>query len=112
METLGRDSIGRTCFPFPQSTMEPLSLEGLLPGGAMPVDRRDFLVQLGLATAAVRHRPRPVVPDVVLTNGHILTMDAAGPLATAVAIADGGFLAVGTDDEIAPLAVPHTGPVD
>ena len=35
-----------------------------------PVDRRDFLVQLGLATELVRRGRRPVVPTIVLTNGH------------------------------------------
>jgi hypothetical protein len=77
-----------------------------------PVDRRDFLVQLGLAAELVRRRRRPVVPDVVLTNGHILTMDAAAPEVNAVAIADGRFLAVGTDAEIDRLAVPNSVRVD
>jgi predicted amidohydrolase YtcJ len=42
--------------------------------------------------------------ELVLTNGHIVTMDAAQPQAQAVAIADGRFLAVGSNDDVLNLA--------
>lgn len=49
---------------------------------------------------------RSLAPDLVLLGGAIRTMDFAAPSATAVAIAGGRFVAVGSDDEIAPLAGP------
>lgn len=47
-------------------------------------------------------------PDLVLVNGSIHTVDDARPAATAVAIRDGRFVAVGSDDEIHALAGPST----
>ena len=41
---------------------------------------------------------------VILVNGRIHTVDEANPAATAVAIRDGRFVAVGSDDEIRALA--------
>jgi FtsP/CotA-like multicopper oxidase with cupredoxin domain len=38
--------------------------------------------------------------DLILTNGRITTLDAAKPSVTAVAIKDGRFLAVGSDQDI------------
>lgn len=44
------------------------------------------------------------VPDIIFHNGQITTLDRAKPVASAVAIKDGRFLAVGNDAEILPLA--------
>ena len=43
-------------------------------------------------------------PDVVFYNGRITTLDRARPQASAVAIKDGRFVAVGTDAEVMALA--------
>jgi predicted amidohydrolase YtcJ len=52
-------------------------------------------------------RPDALVPDLILVNGAIHTVDDANPRATAVAIRDGRFVAVG-NDEIRALAGPST----
>ncbi|WP_413616294.1 amidohydrolase [Halomonas cupida] len=46
--------------------------------------------------------------DIIFHNGKITTLDRANPSASAVAIKDGRFLAVGTDPDILPLAGPGT----
>lgn len=48
------------------------------------------------------------VPDIIFYNGQITTLDRANPNATAVAIKNGKFLAVGLDQEIMALAGPNT----
>ena len=53
-----------------------------------------------------------LAPDAILHNARIYTMDARQPLAQAVAIKDGRFLAVGQEAEITPLAAAHTRVVD
>ncbi len=52
------------------------------------------------------------VPDVIFHNGRITTLDRSNPVASAVAIKDGRFLAVGGDAEILPLAGSATRVVD
>jgi hypothetical protein len=47
-------------------------------------------------------------PDVILHGGRITTLDRANPLAEAVAITGGRFIAVGRDSEIMPLSGPKT----
>jgi predicted amidohydrolase YtcJ len=54
----------------------------------------------------------PATPDLVLHGGHITTLDRANPVASAVAIRDGRFTAVGDDAEIVPLAGPNTRRID
>jgi predicted amidohydrolase YtcJ len=51
--------------------------------------------------------PDLLAPDLILLNGSIHTVDDANPSATAVAIRNGRFIAVG-DDEIRDLAGPST----
>nr|MBA3451050.1 amidohydrolase family protein [Chloroflexia bacterium] len=48
--------------------------------------------------------PDALAPDRILGNGTIHTVDDANPAASAVAIRDGRFVAVGSDDEIRALA--------
>ena len=48
----------------------------------------------------------------ILYNGRVHTVDPANPAATAVAIADGKFVAVGDDAAIMPLAGPDTVCID
>lgn len=56
--------------------------------------------------------PDTQAPDLILHRGRITTLDRTKPEATAVAIRDGVFTAVGSDDEIAPLAGDHTTVID
>lgn len=51
-------------------------------------------------------------PDLILYRGRFTTLDRARPSATAVAIKDGRFLQVGSDEEILPLAEAHTRRID
>lgn len=51
-------------------------------------------------------------PDLILHNGRITTLDRANPVATAVAIKDGRFVAVGADADVMPLAGRTTKVVD
>ena len=53
-----------------------------------------------------------LAPDAIFHNARIYTMETRQPLAQAVAIKDGRFLAVGHDAEITPLAAAHTQIVD
>ena len=56
--------------------------------------------------------PDAIAPDIVLHNGKIVTVDEDFSIAQAVAIKDGRFVAVGSDDEILPLAGARTEKVD
>lgn len=50
--------------------------------------------------------------DLILTNGRITTLDAAKPSVTAVAIKDGRFLAVGSDQDILSYRGVNTQVID
>jgi predicted amidohydrolase YtcJ len=50
--------------------------------------------------------------DLILRNGLITTLDRANPAASAVAITDGVFTAVGRDGDVMPLAGPSTRIID
>ena len=71
--------------------------------------RRGFLRGLG-AFAALP--PLRTEAELVLLNGNVVTMDPRQPRARAVAIADGRFLAVGTDDDLRNLVTGRTRVVD
>ncbi len=51
---------------------------------------------------------RPLAPDVILFNATVHTMDPDYPAATAIAVKDGRFVAVGDDAEIRALAGSDT----
>src|SRR5271155_5016252 len=51
-------------------------------------------------------------PDLILHRGLFTTLDPSNPIASAVAIKDGVFSAVGRDEDVMPLAVPTTRVVD
>jgi predicted amidohydrolase YtcJ len=55
---------------------------------------------------------RTDAPDLVLHRGLFTTLDRGNPTASAVAITDGRFTAVGHDHEVMPLAGPNTKVVD
>jgi len=52
------------------------------------------------------------VPEIIFRNGQISTLDRANPVASAVAIKDGKFLAVGSDQEVIALAGSGTRVID
>ena len=65
------------------------------------------------STAAVSMlRAQQPAPDLVLTNGKIITVDERFSIAQAVAIRGGRFVAVGTNQEIGQLAGPNTRRID
>lgn len=81
------------------------SRRGLVAGGLSAATA----LALGLPAKPVAQMP---APDMVVHNGRVTTMDRARPGATAFALRDGAFTAVGTDAEILPLAGPATIRVD
>jgi predicted amidohydrolase YtcJ len=52
------------------------------------------------------------IPDIIFRNGEFTTLDRTNPVASAVAIKDGKFLAVGLDQEIMLLAGAATKVID
>jgi len=75
----------------------------------MTISRRGFLGEVaGFALATLRLD----APDVVLYNGHIITVDRARPVAQAVAIGADRLIAVGSTAEIRALARRGTKQVD
>src|SRR5262249_51028570 len=81
-------------------------------------DRRKVLVGLGAAavlgsqTRSGRAQIPKDSPDLVLFNGKISTLDRQNPSATAVAISDGRFVAVGSDSDIFQRMAPNVQGVD
>jgi hypothetical protein len=63
------------------------------------------LVLTSLAAAAILGAQ---APDLVLSNGKIITVDDRFTIAQAVAIHDDRIMAVGTNQEMARLAGPNT----
>jgi len=57
-------------------------------------------------------RAQQTVPDLILTNGRIITVDERFTIAQAVALKGERFVAVGTNQEIAGLAGPNTKKID
>ncbi|MFY8105453.1 MAG: amidohydrolase, partial [Elstera sp.] len=53
-----------------------------------------------------------MTPDLILYRGQFTTLDRRNPVASAVAIKDGKFQAVGREEEILPLAGPETRKID
>lgn len=68
-------------------------------------------VIVGLATACGDSGVQ-TAPDVILHHGNVVTVDAQFNYAEAVAIADGRFTAVGSNEEIRALAGPQTQSID
>jgi len=56
--------------------------------------------------------PANAPPDLILTNGKFATLDKQNPQAEAVAIRDGRFIAVGSRQDVMPLAGDHTRVID
>jgi predicted amidohydrolase YtcJ len=74
--------------------------------------RRSFVSTLG-AFVALPLLPRTrVEPNVILYNGSIWTVDDQLPRAQALALSDGRIFAIGSNDEVLPLATANTRKVD
>lgn len=71
--------------------------------------RREFLHRLA---ALPLLPPRHSEPQIILLNANILTMDPTHPRAQAIAIADGRFLAVGSNEEVNALKTSSATKVD
>jgi predicted amidohydrolase YtcJ len=75
----------------------------------MTTSRRGFLAGLSAASLA---RATETQPELVLYNANVMTVDPAQPRAQAVAIADGRFLAVGSNEEVRHIANAGTRQMD
>jgi predicted amidohydrolase YtcJ len=71
--------------------------------------RRSFLATLGAFTLMPLEREEP---DLILHKGNFWTVNPRAPKAQAVAISDGRFLAVGTNDEILAFATSRSRKID
>src|SRR5262245_27222765 len=70
------------------------------------------LLAVVTAAEALAAQQTPAAPDTILVNGHVITADAAFSIAEAIAIADGKFIAVGTNAAIRRTAGPNTRVID
>ncbi len=67
---------------------------------------------LASAAALGLAQGRPPVADLIVVNARIATMDAANPAATALAVKDGVFVAVGDERDVAAHRGPTTRVID
>jgi predicted amidohydrolase YtcJ len=70
----------------------------------MSGSRREFLHGIGSLGALALFRLERTEPDLILHNGNFWTVSASQPHAQAVAISNGRFFAVGSNDEVLSLA--------
>jgi len=73
---------------------------------------RTFLAFVALACATATLRGQPQAPDLILSNGKIITVDERFTIAQAVAIKGNRIVAVGSNQEIALLAGANTRRID
>jgi predicted amidohydrolase YtcJ len=71
-----------------------------------------MLLVLALASGVAILPAQQPAPDVILSNGKIITVDERFSIAQAVAIRGDRIVAVGTDAEVAKLAAPATRRID
>jgi predicted amidohydrolase YtcJ len=71
-----------------------------------------LLAAFGVAFVAGVAGQQPPPADLILTNGKVITVDDQFRIAQAVAVRNGRFVAVGTNQEIARLAGPNTRRID
>ena len=79
-----------------------------------PLAKRVLVIAavFGLLVAGFAGNAAAAPPDAVYFNGKIITLDAVGSTAGAVAVQDGKILKVGSADEIKQLAGPSTRLID
>jgi predicted amidohydrolase YtcJ len=75
-----------------------------------PLSRRNFLHGMGSLFALPLLRLEE--PDLILYNGNIWTIDETQPQAQALAISDGRFLAVGSNEDVLRFATARTRKID
>lgn len=80
----------------------------------VPAAKRVWVIAavLGLMVAGFAGSAAAAAPEAIYFNGKIVTLDAAGSTADAVAVQDGKILKVGGADEIKKLAGPSTRLID
>jgi len=78
----------------------------------MQASRREFLYGLGIISASSLFAMERSEPDVILYNGNFWTVNPHQPRAQAVAISNSRFLAIGSNDEILPLAAGNAKKID
>ena len=72
-----------------------------------------FLLALAVISVAIPLTAADCAPaDLILSNGHVITMDAGRHVASALAVRDGRIEAVGTDQAIASCAGKTTRKID
>jgi predicted amidohydrolase YtcJ len=70
-------------------------------------------IAIGVAAVLGLAAQSPTAPaDLLLVNGHVVTVDAQFSIAEAVAIGNGRFTAVGSNDSVRRLAGPNTVTID
>jgi predicted amidohydrolase YtcJ len=75
----------------------------------MPTSRREFIAGLGALALFPIERSEP---DLILHNAKVWTVNPRQPRAQAIAISNGRFSAIGTDDEVLALAAGSAKKVD
>jgi predicted amidohydrolase YtcJ len=80
----------------------------------MAASRRDFVFGLGAlgALSMVSWSMDRTEPELILYNGNFWTVDPRQPRAQAVAISGGRFLAIGSSEEVVPLAAGNAKKID
>ena len=71
-----------------------------------------FVVAVAGLTAAVAYQPQPEPADLVLTNGKIVTVEAASPQAQAIAVRGDRIVAIGSTAALKPRTGPSTRVID
>lgn len=89
------------------STLRCVNLKAMIPLSS--ISRRQFI---GSLTALSLSSFSKEEPQLILHHGAFTTMDDNNPKAQAVAITDGRFIAVGTNEEILALATGKTRKID
>jgi predicted amidohydrolase YtcJ len=78
----------------------------------MPTSRREFLYGIGATSAFALFPMISTEPELILYNGNFWTVNPLQPKATAVAISDSRFFAVGTNEEVLALAAGGARKID
>jgi predicted amidohydrolase YtcJ len=78
----------------------------------MTLSRRETLASAALLAAPTLAFGRSTMSDLILINAKVTTLDRSKPVAQAIAIRDGKFLAVGTEAEVRAAASPDAVVID
>jgi hypothetical protein len=90
-----------------------MALQNCRIAGLQKVVNKGVVVSLLVAAGALSGlRAQQPVPDLILANGKIVTVDEKFTIAQSVAVSRDRILAVGTNADIAKLAGPHTRRID